>query len=116
MFDLVIRAARTITPAGEAARTVLIRDGRIAGIEPLDAVVDAREQILLSPEEVLLPGVVDSHVHICEPGNTEWEGFASATRAAAAGGITTLVDMPLDSEPVTVDVAALGTKRAAADG
>ncbi len=65
---------------------------------------------------MLLPGLVDSHVHICEPGHTEWEGFASATRAAAAGGITTLVDMPLDSVPVTVSVDALRVKQRAADG
>ena len=70
----------------------------------------------LGPDAVLLPGLVDSHVHICEPGNTEWEGFAAATRAAAAGGITTLVDMPLDSVPTTVSVDALQAKRAAADG
>ncbi len=63
-----------------------------------------------------MPGLVDSHVHICEPGNTEWEGFAAATRAAAAGGITTLVDMPLDSVPSTVNVAALEVKRRAAAG
>jgi allantoinase len=63
-----------------------------------------------------MPGLVDSHVHVCEPGNTEWEGFASATRAAAAGGITTLVDMPLDSVPATVSTRALEVKRAAADG
>ena len=65
---------------------------------------------------VLLPGLVDSHVHVCEPGHTDWEGFASATRAAAAGGITTLVDMPLDSVPATVSVAALRIKQEAADG
>ena len=65
---------------------------------------------------MLLPGLVDSHVHVCEPGNTEWEGFAAATRAAAAGGITTLVDMPLDSVPTTVSVDALLAKRAAAEG
>src|SRR5699024_12753111 len=61
--------------------------------------------------EVLLPGLVDSHVHVNDPGRAEWEGFASATRAAAAGGVTTIVDMPLNSLPPTVDVAALETKR-----
>jgi len=64
----------------------------------------------------LLPGLVDTHVHVNEPGRTEWEGFSSATRAAAAGGVTTIVDMPLNSLPPTVDVAALHIKRAAADG
>ena len=70
----------------------------------------------LGDDEVLLPGLVDTHVHVNEPGRTEWEGFASATRAAAAGGVTTLVDMPLNSVPPTVDVDALAVKRAAADG
>ena len=70
----------------------------------------------LDTDVVLMPGLVDSHVHICEPGNTEWEGFASATRAAAAGGITTLVDMPLDSVPTTVSTDALTIKRQAAAG
>ncbi len=61
----------------------------------------------LGADVVVLPGLVDSHVHICEPGNTEWEGFAAATSAAAAGGITTLVDMPLDSVPATASAGAL---------
>ena len=62
------------------------------------------------------PGIVDTHVHINEPGRTEWEGFDTATRAAAAGGVTTLVDMPLNSIPATTTVAALEAKRAAARG
>ena len=70
----------------------------------------------LGADEVLLPGLVDTHVHINEPGRTEWEGFASATRAAAAGGVTTLIDMPLNSIPPTVDVDALEAKRACARG
>src|SRR5262249_6842943 len=65
---------------------------------------------------VILPGLVDTHVHVNEPGRTEWEGFDSATRAAAAGGITTIVDMPLNSVPATTTVAALEAKRAAARG
>ena len=65
---------------------------------------------------MLLPGLVDSHVHVNEPGRTAWEGFASATRAAAAGGVTTLVDMPLNSIPPTTTVEALAAKRAATDG
>ena len=70
----------------------------------------------LADDEVLLPGLVDSHVHVNEPGRTAWEGFASATRAAAAGGVTTLVDMPLNSIPPTTTVEALDAKRAARDG
>ena len=65
---------------------------------------------------MLLPGLVDTHVHVNEPGRTEWEGFATATRAAAAGGVTTIVDMPLNSIPPTTTVAALEEKRAVAEG
>lgn len=71
---------------------------------------------LLSEQEVLLPGFVDTHVHINEPGRTDWEGFTSATRAAAAGGITTLIDMPLNCSPVTTTPAALDAKLAVTDG
>jgi allantoinase len=115
-FDLAIRAPRMITPHGEVPRVVGVSRGRIVVVEPLDAAIEAAKVLELGSHEVLMPGLVDSHVHICEPGNTDWEGFASATRAAAAGGITTLVDMPLDSVPSTVDVRALEVKRAAAEG
>ena len=70
----------------------------------------------LAADEVLLPGLVDTHVHVNEPGRTHWEGFSTATRAAAAGGVTTIVDMPLNSLPPTIDTAALELKRAAAHG
>jgi allantoinase len=115
-FDLLIRAARAVTDSGEGPRTVAVTDGTIVAVEAWDFVAPATTVLELGSDVVLLPGLVDSHVHICEPGNTEWEGFASATRAAAAGGITTLVDMPLDSVPSTVSVAALEAKRRAADG
>jgi allantoinase len=72
--------------------------------------------LTLGDDEVLLPGLVDTHVHINEPGRTDWEGFATATAAAAAGGITTIIDMPLNSIPATTDVAALEAKREAAAG
>jgi allantoinase len=85
-------------------------------VEPKGARVTAVREIRLDDDVAVLPGLVDSHVHVCEPGNTEWEGFASATRAAAAGGITTVVDMPIDSVPATVSVAALREKREAAAG
>ncbi|HYV77775.1 MAG TPA: allantoinase AllB, partial [Streptosporangiaceae bacterium] len=115
-FDLVIHAPRAVCDGAEAARTIGIADGRIVAVEPAGSLPPASRVVELGPDAVLLPGLVDSHVHICEPGNTEWEGFATATRAAAAGGITTLVDMPLDSVPTTVSTDALHTKRAAADG
>ena len=76
-----------------------------------------REDLIeLADDEVLLPGLVDTHVHVNEPGRTEWEGFATATRAAAAGGVTTILDMPLNSIPATTSVSALETKRAVAAG
>ncbi|SDI10442.1 allantoinase [Actinokineospora alba] len=115
-FDLVLRARRVITGAGEQARWVGVRNERIAAIEPFDTPVRAAQVIDLADDEVLLPGLVDTHVHVNEPGRTEWEGFASATRAAAAGGVTTIVDMPLNSVPPTVDVDALRVKRKAAQG
>ncbi|HZG92797.1 MAG TPA: allantoinase AllB, partial [Pseudonocardia sp.] len=90
--------------------------GSVAAVLPRDAAVDAGREVVLGPDEVLLPGLVDTHVHVNEPGRTEWEGFATATRAAAAGGVTTIVDMPLNSLPPTLDVAALEVKRAAARG
>ena len=108
-FDLIVRAPRAILPEGEAARGIGVKDGRIEAILPLGASAEAARVVELGPDEVLLPGLVDSHVHVCEPGNTEWEGFETATRSAAAGGITTLVDMPLDSSPTTVTVEALGS-------
>lgn len=115
-FGLVIRAPRVICDGRETARSIGVASGRIAAVEPLGSLPPAARVLDLGPDVVLLPGLVDSHVHVCEPGNTEWEGFATATRAAAAGGITTLVDMPLDSVPATVSVAALDAKRAAAEG
>jgi len=117
-FDLVIRAPRVISGDGdgEIAAAVGIRDGSVSALMPLDHAATAPSVLELDSSVVLMPGLVDSHVHVCEPGNTEWEGFATATRAAAAGGITTLVDMPLDSVPSTVSVAALELKRQAAAG
>jgi len=116
-FDLVVRGPRVVIPGeGEIACAIGVRDGRIAAIEPPDAYIAAPHVWELESDVVLLPGMVDSHVHVCEPGNTEWEGFETATTAAAAGGITTLVDMPLDSVPSTVDVEALELKRQAAEG
>lgn len=112
-MDLVIRARRMITPAGEKPGAVGIRDGVIVA---LAADLDGTSVVDLGDDEVLLPGLVDTHVHVNDPGRSEWEGFATATRAAAAGGVTTIVDMPLNSVPPTVDVAALDVKRATAFG
>ncbi|MEW2356957.1 allantoinase AllB [Spirillospora sp. NPDC029432] len=109
--DLVVRSSRVVLPDGERPAAVTVRDGRIAAITGPGTAADVD-----LGATALLPGLVDTHVHINEPGRTEWEGFASATRAAAAGGVTTLVDMPLNSLPPTTTAAALGAKRAAARG
>ncbi|MGB9034809.1 allantoinase [Arthrobacter sp. UCD-GKA] len=113
-FDLVIRGEQIVTGAGTVAREIGVRDGKIVAIEPLGNNLAGATVIELSAEQVLIPGLVDTHVHINEPGRTEWEGFESATKAAAAGGVTTVVDMPLNSIPPTVNVEALELKQAAA--
>src|SRR5260370_12047297 len=101
----------------ERPLAVGVTEGRVTAVEaPPARGLAGRDTLELGADLVLLPGLVDSHVHVCEPGHTEWEGFASATRAAAAGGITPLVDMPLDSVPVTVRADALRVNRRAADG
>ncbi|MFI7536358.1 allantoinase AllB [Streptosporangium sp. NPDC049376] len=115
-LDLLFRARRVVTPAGERACGVGVRNGTIVAVEPPDTDLDAAEVVELGDDEVLLPGLVDSHVHVNDPGRSEWEGFATATRAAAAGGVTTIVDMPLNSLPPTVDTAALRVKRESAEG
>ncbi|WP_405918206.1 allantoinase AllB [Streptomyces sp. NBC_00728] len=114
--DTVIRADRVMTSEGERAASIGIVNGRIRFIEDIEAALPAREEIRVDADVVVLPGLVDTHVHLQDPGQSAWEGFDSGTRAAAAGGITTVVDMPLDSLPVTVDVPALEVKRKAASG
>ncbi|RAY13204.1 allantoinase AllB [Actinomadura craniellae] len=113
--DLVVRSRRVVTPGGEGPGAVCVRGGLITALAGYDEPVTAQESVDLG-EVALLPGLVDSHVHVNEPGRTGWEGFATATRAAVAGGVTTIVDMPLNAIPPTVSVAALAAKRAAAAG
>ena len=109
------RSTRVVTPHGIVPATVLVRQGRITAVGAFnDVPLDA--QLRDFRDFVLLPGLVDSHVHINEPGRTEWEGFQTATRAAAAGGVTMLVDMPLNCVPETIDGPALEAKRNAARG
>ena len=115
-LDVVFRAARAVIDGREQPASVGVADGRVVVIAALDADLTATTVVELGDDEVLIPGLVDSHVHVNEPGRTEWEGFASATRAAAAGGVTTLIDMPLNSVPATTTVEALETKRAVAAG
>ena len=120
-----LRSRHVITPQGEQDATVLIEDGIITAIHPnahLESSISHLESRLSQiPTEdlgslALLPGLIDVHTHINEPGRTDWEGFATATRAAAAGGFTTLIDMPLNCLPETTNVAALELKREAAAG
>ncbi|MCQ1985957.1 allantoinase AllB [Arthrobacter sp. zg-Y844] len=114
-YDLVIRGQAVLTPEGIVPAEVAVHNGSIAAVVPLGTGLAGERQLELAEDETLLPGLVDTHVHVNEPGRTEWEGFASATRAAAAGGVTTLIDMPLNSIPPTVNVEALETKRACAE-
>jgi allantoinase len=115
-FDLVLTAQRACVDGRLRPAAVCVSGGRIVAIlDPADA-PPGRETVALGADEVLLPGVVDTHVHVNEPGRTEWEGFATATQAALAGGVTTVLDMPLNSIPATVDLDSLAVKRAAAAG
>ena len=114
MIDVAISSTRVITPGGSRKAVVLIRDGKIIDV-PEEFPEGNYSRIDLG-ELVVMPGIVDPHVHINEPGRTEWEGFDTATKAAMAGGITSLVDMPLNSSPVTTTVKAFEQKLDAARG
>ncbi|MEO5815001.1 MAG: allantoinase AllB [Gemmatimonadaceae bacterium] len=114
MTDVVIRSRRVLTEHGLEPACVRIEDGLIADITPYDTT--RTDALFDAGDDVVMPGLVDTHVHVNEPGRTEWEGFTSATRAAAAGGVTTLFDMPLNSIPATTTIAALHAKRDAARG
>lgn len=111
--DLALRSTRIVTPGGERSGTVIVTDGRIVDVVAPDATPSDAQDV---GHLVVMPGFVDSHVHVNDPGRAHWEGFDTATHAAAVAGITTLVDMPLNSLPPTTDVAALETKLAAAAG
>lgn len=113
-MDLVVRSERVVLPDGERPGSIHIADGVIRAVRAADDVGDA--PLVDAGNLVVMPGLVDTHVHVNEPGRTDWEGFETATRAAAAGGVTTIVDMPLNSLPSTCDAAALGAKHAAAAG
>jgi allantoinase len=113
--DLIVRGNRVVTPDGERSASIHIRGGVIERISSFSDVPTATN-IYEAGDFVVMPGLVDTHVHINEPGRTEWEGFVTATRSAAAGGVTTLVEMPLNSIPVTTTVAAFHAKVAAAAG
>nr|WP_037841221.1 allantoinase AllB [Streptomyces sp. NRRL F-5126] len=115
--NLVVRSTRVVTPEGTRPAALAVAGERIAAVLPYDGAAD-----VLGPgtrledvgDNVVMPGLVDTHVHVNDPGRSEWEGFAAATSAAAAGGITTIVDMPLNSLPPTTTVAHLRVKQGVA--
>ncbi|AYV30667.1 allantoinase AllB [Streptomyces sp. CJ_13] len=109
--ELVLRSTRVITPGGTRAASVAVAGGKITAVLAHDAEVPAGARLEDFGDDVLLPGLVDTHVHVNDPGRTEWEGFWTATRAAAAGGITTILDMPLNSLPPTTTVDHLRVKQ-----
>jgi len=114
MIDAAIISNRTITPDGIKKSAVLIKNGKIADV--LDELPEGDFPVTNVGDNVLMPGIVDPHVHINEPGRTSWEGFDTATKAAIAGGITSLVEMPLNASPVTTTVNAFEEKIKAAQG
>src|SRR5258708_6133910 len=107
---MILRSRRVAIDGALVAATIEIHDGTIAAVRGFN---QSDGPVI---EEAILPGLVDTHVHINQPGRTDWEGFATATRAAAAGGVTTLIEMPLNSIPATTTVAAYREKVAAAHG
>ena len=121
---MILRSARVVFSDAVRPASIHIEDGRIARVGPHDdtgsgrrsakASAEGREELVDVGALVISPGIVDTHVHVNEPGRTDWEGFDTATRAAAAGGVTMVVDMPLNSVPATTTVASLEAKRAAA--
>jgi allantoinase len=113
--ELVVRGQRVITPQGECPAAIHIRAGKIQRVTPFQE-VPPTSSLYEARDLVVMPGLVDTHVHINEPGRTEWEGFSAATHAAAAGGITSLIEMPLNSIPATTTLAGFQKKLAATTG
>ncbi|MFF8916165.1 allantoinase AllB [Streptomyces sp. NPDC015032] len=111
---LLLRSTRVVTPDGTRPAAVAVAAGRIDAVLPYGTEVPPGARLEDFGDDVLLPGLVDTHVHVNDPGRTAWEGFRTATRAAAAGGVTTLLDMPLNSLPPTTTVDHLRTKQRAA--
>jgi allantoinase len=112
--NLVIRAKQVVLPEGIGAAALHVAEDKIATVADYEDIPAGCELVQVDEQSILMAGLVDSHVHVNEPGRTEWEGFETATRAAAAGGITTIIDMPLNSIPPTTTFAALSEKLAAA--
>ena len=115
MHEFILTSQRVVTPAAVTPAAIHIREGKILSIAKHQE-LPSDVEIIDVGNSVVMPGLVDAHVHVNEPGRTEWEGYATATRAAAAGGVTTLVDMPLNSIPPTTTLAGFAAKLAAAHG
>lgn len=113
-LELIIRGRRVVFPKHVGPASIYIRDGVIEHISPFDQIDDDTEVVEVDDHSIIMAGLVDTHVHINEPGRTEWEGFETATSAAAAGGVTTLIDMPLNSIPATTSLESFQTKLNAA--
>src|SRR5258708_3268348 len=114
--DLVIRGRRVVLPNSLVPASIHVRAGRISSIKAFEDIAADCGVVEAGKDSVVMPGLVDSHVHLNEPGRTGWEGFATATRAAAAGGVTTIVDMPLNCIPATTTLDGLNAQLAAARG
>jgi allantoinase len=114
--SFAIKSTRVVVPGGITGATIRARDGRITSVDENSGPRTLDRDVIDVGDAMILPGLVDTHVHVNEPGRTEWEGFETATRAAAAGGVTTILDMPLNAIPATTDATALAVKRKAADG
>ena len=117
-FDKALHSTRVVTPQGVKDATLFIKNGKIGHIAegPVSPEIAGHPGFEALGDAVIMPGLLDAHVHINEPGRTEWEGFDTATKAAAAGGITTLIEMPLNAAPVTTTVWAFEQKLAATEG
>jgi len=115
MTNTALHSTRVVTPTGIIEATLIISDGKITDVLPGKIQPEGIPYESVG-NKVIMPGVIDAHVHINEPGRTEWEGFETATKAAAAGGTTTLIEMPLNASPVTTTAAALKLKLEAAKG
>src|SRR6476661_2473041 len=115
MTDLIIQTKRFVSRTAVGPASIHISDGRVERIAARDD-VNSDCEVIDYGDLAVMPGNVDAHVHVNEPGRTEWEGFETATRAAAAGGVTTIVDMPLNSIPPTTTATGLEAKRIAARG
>jgi allantoinase len=112
--DLVIRGRRVVFAEHVAPASIHVRNERIVRVADYEDVSPDCELVEADADSVVMPGLVDTHVHINDPGRTDWEGFETATQAAAAGGVTTVIDMPLNSIPATTSVDGLKAKQVAA--